>query len=73
MTILFCKVNYGIMLESKISWKVLMVFYLEFFYGKVKFAFWTFIWEEFMDFAEGFDAKVNKYSSTDVHKNRFVH
>ena len=30
------------------------------FYGKVEFAIWDFIWEEFMDFAEDFRAKVNK-------------
>ena len=43
------------------------------FYGKVKFGFWAFIWEEFMDFAEDFGAKANKYSSTGEHKNSFVH
>ena len=32
------------------------------FYGKAKFAFWAFMWEEFMDFIEEFGAKVNKYS-----------
>ena len=32
------------------------------FYGKVKFAFWSFKWEEFMDFVEDFGAEVNKYS-----------
>ena len=35
---------------------------LEFFYGKVKLAFWAVVWEEFMDFVEGFGAKVNKNS-----------
>ena len=27
---------------------------LSFFYGKVKFAFWDFIWEEILDFVEDF-------------------
>ena len=57
------------MLEHQIPWKVLKIFTQEcfnddlgltliFFYGKVKFAFWAFIWEEFMDFIEDFGAKV---------------
>ena len=48
-----------------ISWKVLQIFAqecsnddlgltLSFFYGKVKFAFWDFIWEEILDFVEDF-------------------
>ena len=32
------------------------------FYGKVKFTFRAFIWEEFMDYVEYFCAKVNKYN-----------
>ena len=32
------------------------------FYGKVKFAFRAFIWEEFMEIVEDFCAKINKYS-----------
>ena len=31
-------------------------------HGTVKFAFWAFNWVEFMNFAEDFRAKVNKYS-----------
>ena len=60
------------MLEYKSSCEVLKFFAQEYsndylgltliFYGKVRFAFWAFIWEEFMDFVEDFGAKVNKYS-----------
>ena len=57
------------MLEYRISWKVLKIFTQEFLHGdldffnsKVKLAFLAFIFEEFMDFVEDFDAKVNKYS-----------
>ena len=32
------------------------------FYGKVNFAFWSFIWEESIDFIVDFGAKVSKYS-----------
>ena len=68
------KVKYDRILEYKISWKVLQIFAqecsnddlgltLSFFYGKVKFAFWDFIWEEILDFVEDFlGPKVNKYS-----------
>ena len=67
------KVKYDRILEYKISWKVLQILLknvlmmtlvdLEFFYGKVKFAFWDFIWEEILDFVEDFlGPKVNKYS-----------
>ena len=58
------------MLEHRISWKVFTQecsnddlkntkpwVDLEFFYGKVKFAFWAFIYVEFMDFIEDFGAK----------------
>ena len=56
------------MLENKISWKVLKIFTQEcsnddlgltmsFFYGKVRFSFWAFIGEEFMDFVEDFWCK----------------
>ena len=31
-------------------------------YGGVKFTFWAFIWEEFMELAEDLAAKVNKCS-----------
>ena len=80
--LLYSKVKYGIRLENKISWKVLKIFTQEFSndnlglalsFCKVKFAFWAFISEEFMDFAEVFGAKVNKYSSAGEHKNSFVH
>ena len=51
------------------SWKVLKVIVqecsnddieltLSFFYGKVKFAVWTFIWEEFMDFVDNLVQKL---------------
>ena len=55
------------MLEHKFSW-ILKIFIQEYsnddlgltlsFYGKVKFAFWAFIWEEFMDFVD-FGTKSN--------------
>ena len=52
------------MLEHKILWKVLKTFSLEcsvddldIFYGKVKFALWTYIWIEFMELVEDFCAK----------------
>ena len=59
------KVKYDRILEYKISWKVLQIFAqecsnddlgltLSFFYGKVKFVFWNFIWEEILDFVEDF-------------------
>ena len=35
-------------------------------------AFWTFIWEDFLDFVEDFSAKVNKYSSIGEQKNSFA-
>ena len=31
-------------------------------YGKVRFAFLAFIWEDFMELVEDFEAKVNKYN-----------
>ena len=45
---------------------------LSFFYGKVKFALWAFIWKEFMDFVEGFYVQVKKYSHIGEHKNSFA-
>ena len=42
------------------------------FYGKVKFAFWAFIWVEFMDLIENFSAKINKCSQISEHKNILV-
>ena len=69
MDLFYGKVKYGKMLEHKIAWEVLKICIQECsndnfgltlsFYGKIKFAFWPFIWVEFMDFVEDFGAKVN--------------
>ena len=58
--------------ENKISWKVLKIFAQVYssddlwqtltFYGKVQFAFWSFVWKEFMELVQDFGAKVDKYS-----------
>ena len=63
------------MLEHKIHWKFSRFLWwpwvgLEFFFGKVKFAFWAFIWEDFMDFID-FGAQLNKYSYLGEHMNIF--
>ena len=34
---------------------------LELFYGKVKVAFWAFIWEEFFNFVEDMGVQADKY------------
>ena len=69
------------MLENKTLWKVLKIFPLRIFkwfilrfYGKIKFAFCAFIWEEFMDLAKDFGVKVNKNrvsKNVDLFRNRY--
>ena len=55
------------MLKYKISWKVLknVLIVILSFYGKVKFAFCSFLWEEFMHL-------INKYTEIGEHKNTFL-
>ena len=59
----YSKIKYGTILEHKISWKVLNIFPPECsndlgltltFLNRVKFDFWAFILETFMDFVEDF-------------------
>ena len=64
--------EHGKMLENKILFKVLKTWANECsngdlgltltFYGKAKFAFWSFIWVEFIDPIEDFGANVNGHS-----------
>ena len=70
--------------EHKISWKDLKIFIQEdsnddhwltlSFLDNVNFAFWAFIWEQFVNFVEDFGAQVSKYSYIKLceHKNIFA-